>query len=356
MDQGFFDHVFFWVFVGASLLTAIDWAIGPDGRSRMRERVGLWWLHVSETTFAGLVAEDAARVEAWLRRIFGRRWLGLRAMLLCLAISVVTSLTIWLGSMAATVAQAEMPEDTPPNLPYLVAKAVLGFTVTPEEVELGPEEAEIPPDERAMLKDLYAQEIRVNANDTRRLIASTAWSAPLVLLLINAVLDWVSLGVTLLLLGWMARAVSTPRLLGIVLFDLFLAILLALTVGVLVFVYAVGPSELMRIGIEEIEQATRTAEMTLQQMRAVTGNAGIWEGMIAVPLAILFTSALPTLVHLLLAVVFLASKLFRPLLQPLIGRVLYLFHVSQKGVLTQIAVGGAVLIKAGQETLKYLAG
>ena len=81
----------------------------------------------------------------------------------------------------------------------------------------------------------------------------------------------------------------------------------------------------------------------------------MWEGVLAVPFAILFTSALPTLVHIVVAAAFLGSKIFKPVLQPAIGRLLYLFHVSKQGVLTQIAIGGGIVIKVGQEIVKYAA-
>jgi hypothetical protein len=69
---------------------------------------------------------------------------------------------------------------------------------------------------------------------------------------------------------------------------------------------------------------------------------------------IAFTSVLPTVFHLLLTFIFLLSKIFRPVLKPIVSRLLYLFYVSPKGVLSQLAVAGAIVTKGGQQLIKYL--
>lgn len=354
MSQGFFDHVFFWIFVVASLLTAVDWWIGPEGRGAMRERMGLWWLHVSEMSFAGLVAEDAVRVQGWLRGIFGQRWLGLRALLVCSVISLFASLAIWIGSILAVYAQAEIREG-PVNLPQLAAKMYLGYEVRPEEVILGPEDAGIPSDIEADVKRQILQDIRSLVSQLRQEFRQGFANVLLPLFLLNALLDWVSLGVTLLLLGWMARSITAWRLAGLIVLDLTLAILLAVTVGLLVAIYAYGPEEFAQTWISNFAESSRVTILVMERTQQLYAQLGIWDGMIVLPVAILFTSALPTLVHSVVAMAFLCSKLFRPVLQPVVSRALYLFHASRQGVLTQLAVGGGILTKAGQETIKYLA-
>lgn len=354
MSQGFFDHVFFWIFVVASLLTVVDWWIGPEGRSAMRERVGLWWLQVSEISFTGLVAKDAARVRGWLRGLFGQRWLGPRALSICALISVFTSLAIWLGSMLVVYGQAEILEG-PTNAPYLVAKMYLGYEVTADEIVLGPDDEAAPEDVKSDFKRQILRDLERAAVDIRPGLRQGFFNVMLPLFLLNAILDWVSLGVTLLLLGWMARSVTTARLIGLVALDLSLAVALAAAVGLLVAIYAYGPTEFARTWISNFDESSRQAFQILGQARAVYSHFGVWEGMLLLPVAILFTSALPTLVHSVVAMVFLCSKLFRPVLQPVVGRALYLFHASRQGVLTQLAVGGGILTKAGQETIKYLA-
>jgi hypothetical protein len=153
----------------------------------------------------------------------------------------------------------------------------------------------------------------------------------------------------------MAGSVAAPRLAGLVVLDLALAVILALAVGVLVALYFAGPAAFAETWIDGFDESARRASAVVDRVRQVLSLAGVWEGMIALPLAILFTSALPTLLHLGVALAFLSSKLFRPLLQPMLARLLYLFHASPRGVLTQVAVGGGVLVKAGHETVKYFA-
>lgn len=307
MQGQFFDHFFFWVLIAATALTAIDWWIGPDGRARMRDKMGEWWLHVTEASFTELIAEDARRVRSWLLAIFGR-WTGIRSLLLCALISILTSILL-----------------------------TASFAV------------------------FYDAPI-VNGGDYYWLKYTIAWQflriALIPLVVANAIFDWVSLGVTLKFLEWMARSVSVPKLTSIVIADIVLAVCFAIAVAWVVSVY---------VGFFDPEQRYSSA-FTIKEIREFFINFNeflaydkrdpifrhIWVGSIFLPFTILFTSALPTILHLFVAAIFLGSKIFRPVLQPAIGRVLYLFHVSKKGVLTQIAVGGGVVIKVGQEAIKYM--
>ena len=152
MGDGFFDHFFYWIFATASVLTAVDWWIGPDGRAAMRERAGLWWLHITETSFAGLAAEDARRVEQWLRRIFGKRWFGLRAILLCAIISSTVRLALLAVNWTVIYAQASLTP-TERALVLLGGRMLLGHEATPDDIVLDPEEAaEIPADDLELIK------------------------------------------------------------------------------------------------------------------------------------------------------------------------------------------------------------
>lgn len=353
MEEGFFDHFFYWTFVIASLLTAIDWWIGPDGRAKARERIGLWWLHVSESTFTGLANEDARRVERWLHGIFGRRWLGLRAFLLCSAISIAVTATLLLGNWITIYVQAA-PTPEQRSLVLAVVKMTLGYDVVPDDIALNPDEAAgLDADEQRHYKELLLDEARVLERDLGDVLPFVVTQVLLPLALLNALFDWISLGVTLLLLGWMARAVTSPRLFGLVLLDLALATLLAAAVGLAVAVFAMGLAEFANTWLTDFQQQMRFMDSTVVRLRATYSAMGIWDGLLVIPALVLFTSALPSLVHLVVALVFLTSKLFRPVLQPIIGRLLYLFHVSRQGVLTQLAIGGGVAAKAVQESVKY---
>jgi hypothetical protein len=68
----------------------------------------------------------------------------------------------------------------------------------------------------------------------------------------------------------------------------------------------------------------------------------------------LMASAWPALVHLLIAAVFWASKMFRPVIQRPVALVLLRFHESKKGALSLLAVGLGVVAKLVQLGVKAL--
>ena len=69
--HAFFDPFFFAVVVFVTALTFADFLLGKKGRERSRELVGKWWVYLEDSTFAGLGAADAARIEGWFRRRLG---------------------------------------------------------------------------------------------------------------------------------------------------------------------------------------------------------------------------------------------------------------------------------------------
>ena len=69
----FFDAFFFWVLATTMILAAVDWWIGPEGRDSMKNEVGIWWFHIEEMSFRGLVSEDARRVSDVIHQVFGER-------------------------------------------------------------------------------------------------------------------------------------------------------------------------------------------------------------------------------------------------------------------------------------------
>lgn len=355
MPEDFFDQFFFWIFITASMLTAIDWWIGPDGRARMRDKAGDWWLHVTETSFTALIAEDAQRVRSWLIKVFGQ-WLSVRAVLLCTLISVLVSITIIVGTAITFLLQAQSLNPEIQQATWLLWKSMIGWEVDPADID--PFKYTPPSDTLGMtIEEARAEvieRITIIATQMRANLISTLKEVALPLALANAMFDWVSLGATLNFLGWMARSLSAARLFLVIAADIVLAICLAIAVVLVVGIYNEGLYVLDVFANGYIADTVHNVEMVLIEVRQLVNELGVWEGVLAIPIAILFTSALPTILHLVIATVFLGSKLFKPVLQPVIGRLLYLFHASQKGVLTQIAIDGGILIKVGQETLKYM--
>lgn len=228
MQGAFFDQFFFWVLISATALTAIDWWIGPEGRARMRDRVGEWWLHVTETSFLGLIAEDAQRVRSWLLRLFGR-WFSLRAVLLCAVISVTVSILIVLGNQIVALLSVDA---TFQREMLVFLKAWLGIELRPADLEaIGIQRPELD----RLLQDLDATTARI-----KELALDGLKDYILPLVLANALLDWVSLGLTLKFLDWMSRSLSATRLFLIILADILVAICLAALVVLAVVSYSDG--------------------------------------------------------------------------------------------------------------------
>ncbi len=94
--------------------------------------------------------------------------------------------------------------------------------------------------------------------------------------------------------------------------------------------------------------------VALTSLSTVILSGGLFLLLLVFIAPVSFTSALPTLIHLMITIAFLASKLFRPLLQKPVSLILLRFHESRKGVLTQLAVGVGVLAKLMQVGVKYL--
>jgi hypothetical protein len=71
-------------------------------------------------------------------------------------------------------------------------------------------------------------------------------------------------------------------------------------------------------------------------------------------LPVLFISLLPSLVHVLIAVCFVFSKPFRPVLQKPTALILARLYESDKGVLTLLAAAIGVMAKLAQQGAKYI--
>lgn len=77
------------------------------------------------------------------------------------------------------------------------------------------------------------------------------------------------------------------------------------------------------------------------QFRVVTGT-------------LFMTAILPTVIHLCIVSILLASKVLRSVLKPTIGRVLYAFYESQQGVLTNLAIGIGAMAKLVEAGIKMI--
>lgn len=153
----------------------------------------------------------------------------------------------------------------------------------------------------------------------------------------NAFLNWLSLAITFVLLRHMSKTIKLSRLALFILLDAVIAISLAYASYRLV-VKIVIPSN-----------ADHFFQIVLLLVMASVEKVPLFVAASAV-------GAFPTLMHLGLAIVFLGSKLLRPVLQPPVSLVLLRFHESKKGVLTILAVFLGSSAKLVQEATKYFGG
>lgn len=143
----------------------------------------------------------------------------------------------------------------------------------------------------------------------------------------NAFFDWLSLALTMFFLKLMARNAKPLFLCVLILFDIIGAI-----------VFAIIP---FYIGAAFLPQTGGRAGLIFLTQLVIVGSV------------VAITSAIPSILHLMLSLVFLLSKLFRPLIQKPISLILIRFHESRQGVLTQLAAGFGAVAKLIQMGAKY---
>ncbi len=83
----FFDIFFYCVVVFVVFITFIDWLIGKDGRSKIKDKVAEFWLYLSAMSFAGLVSKDAQKIRKIAQIIFGKKIIHIRFIITSLIIS-----------------------------------------------------------------------------------------------------------------------------------------------------------------------------------------------------------------------------------------------------------------------------
>lgn len=98
--QSFFDPFFFVMLVIVASLAFIDFLLGEQRRKAIRERVGAWWVYLDDSTYAGLGADDAAKIHGWIGKWLGST-LSLRfAVLASIAMSIVYLIALFVALMA----------------------------------------------------------------------------------------------------------------------------------------------------------------------------------------------------------------------------------------------------------------
>lgn len=323
-EHTFFDGFFYGVSVIVFFLVAIDWWIGPKGRRAMRDKTIEWWNHIDDLSFTGLAAEDAGKVRRGFEAVFGKRWYGFRAILLTFLLSVVvTHLCFWLGH---SIVQWELykgfyeanSHDYPDNYPVWYIYALeRGY-------------------ESLFDMDTYYPTIGR-------------------FLPLNAIADLASLYLTIYLLSLMETSTRAVRLTAIIVVDILIIFVLTsivFDIG-LRTTWLVHPNYLADTYYLVKEPMLLFSTSLFYEYTTAKGGLGFLLAKMAL-LSLFFSSALPTIIHLFITSIFLVSKVLSPMLKPIISRILERFSDSDKGVFTQIAIGGGAAAKVVQEGIKLL--
>jgi hypothetical protein len=159
-----------------------------------------------------------------------------------------------------------------------------------------------------------------------------------IFLLPNVVFDWLMLNLTIALLRFIEVSTSLFRLLSIALIGLLAVIIKPFIVVPMALVLE---SALQFAGITSVIQSA--FDMIFGQPPTVPPPSCV---------ECVFDEWFFDVFKVFFAVMLTASKLFRPIVKPLLSWLLYRFQESEKGVLTIIAAGGGTAAKLIQQAAK----
>ena len=287
------DDFLFWDALIVALLIFSDWILGRDRRERMKESVGDWWLYLDSSTYAGLVAEDAGRVRRFLERLFSHSWLSPTFLQRTFLYSTpITFLVLMVGQIALLFVASSVGSAQPSETnqsPEPLSQIFYGILI----FAVLPVIAAIPP-----------------------------------MITPNVITAWLSIGFTLFLLKKMEQSTSFGVLLSILICDLAAVYLVTLLSFALLSYSLMGFSFGLYASLPGLFWFLGVAAMAV-------------------------TNALSTLVHAGLSLLFILSKLVSPALKRPTEVLLIRFYESDKGVLTQLAIGLGGFAKIVHEIVKY---
>ncbi len=299
------DGFLFWDLFLVTFLIFADWLLGKEKRAAMRGKVGEWWLYLQDISFAGLVAEDAGKIRTFLEKLFGKRIFSFRRFAASILFGLSSLLVFGpLIKLLFVLASGLLPHGQFELLLTIVAFYYYTLLVFPVGI---------------ILPTLFC--------------------------------IWASISVSIVFLRFMESSVSMRRLLLLIVLDLVSTLVLAVSTALVqqMLVFKIGLND----AIDTL--VIRSFEiLTLSPDEPMSPLAGIAYDLYITMLVVVFTSLLPTLVHLSVTGIFVLSKWFRPILQKPVGILLLRFHESEKGVLTQLAVALGTIAKFVQLGIKYV--
>lgn len=270
--DSFLDPFFFAVLVLVATLAFADFLLGQEGRKRVKEHVGDWWIYLEDSSYAGLGADDAARIQDLARRCLGP----------------IRSFRFWVSAFVGACVLFPMSLQ-------VVSSLMLGDPIIPGSLENLLEVHQVLVDRGAFL------------------------------FLANTLVPVISLVVTL---GFLQLMASTSSLL----------LLFLLIVGDTVAALTISVATVM------IVQSHRTWD--------VFDFGNVFDQLIWLAGGMLTLA--PTILHVVLVMLFMLSKLTTPILKKPVNLILLRLHESEKGVFSLIGVAVGTLAKLVQEGLKLM--
>lgn len=292
--MGFFanfdDRFFFVVALICGILVFVDWAIGPAGRASMRQKLAEWWIRLDDNTFSGLVAQHAGRLKNFFLKYFGEHWYSLRRVLMAAAISSLCLLVV---------------------IALLDINSVTYF----------------------------------NSTDALEILT---------VILPNAIFDWLMLNLTISLLRFIEMSTSLFRLSIIAAIGFFAVtikpiIVLPMAAALGLALEFAGITPVIRSAFDII---FGPPPPTPPPICVECVFDGWFLDTLEIILAIILTGFIWSIAHILASLTFSISKLFRPIVKPILSWLLYRFQESEKGVLTVVAAGGGTAAKLIQQAVK----
>ncbi|BBO85786.1 hypothetical protein DSCO28_63520 [Desulfosarcina ovata subsp. sediminis] len=258
----FFDKFFYISLVFVASLTFIDFLLGEEKRNAMKDRLGCWWIYLSDISYAGLVANDAKKVRLFIDKVLGNGFFSFRFFISSMILSVGF---LWLTDFIAV--------------------------------------------------NVFLENVSTDYS---------SWDIESILLMIsNGLLNYFSFGITVHLLKKMESQTSIVILVVILLSDIIIASIIALIAYVLMSVILGDAESILEVVAHAI-----------------------------VLVIVMISSFIPTIIHALFTLLFLLSKLFRPLIQKPSELVLLRLSQSSKGILTLLAAAIATIAKLIEEGIQ----
>lgn len=299
------DAFLFWDAMIVASLIFFDFLIGEQGRGKIKDLVGWWWLLIEEKTYGGLAQKDAQAVLGFFEGCFSSKLISKRFF----KQSAIWGLRIFLPVSA---------------LLYTVVAVQIAHEVQ-IEIEKGTD----------VILDL-----------DEKFYVGVCLSFILAAIL-TCLMFAVSAMFTIILLRYMSKITSFFRITMAMVLDL--AIGLGLGAIFIAVIFTLVRS--IFVDLPSIFQLIEDALSRTYHLQAIALRRFV--EMLDLP--VLIVSLLPSLVHVLIAVSFVFSKLSRPLLQKPTALILVRLYESDKGVLTLLAAAIGVMAKLAQQGAKYIA-